>query len=133
MEKKVQVLKLDNEDPNPDDMLNVFCEVIGVNLVRDPKDLQLEKGTELYVDLPGVSKNNPERMRQFKKSLDDLHIRSRVVVMNSLYDRYALSSAYEMARRYDATHQTFTHLDELEKLGKAVEVCTKGKFASHFS
>ena len=64
--KKVQVLKLDDEDPNPDDLLSVFCEVIGVDLVRDPNDLRLDKFTEIYVDIPGVTLQQPEKIRHFK-------------------------------------------------------------------
>ena len=124
--KKVQVLKLDDEDPNPDDMLNVFCEIIGVNLVRDPNDLQLDKGTELYVDLPGISRNRIERVRHFKTILDDLKIRSRVFVMNSLYDSRSLSASYDIARKFDATHQTFTHLDELENWAKLWKFVLRG-------
>ena len=124
--KKVQVLKLDDEDPNPDDMLNVFCEIIGINLVRDPKDLQLDKGTELYVDLPGISRNRIERVRHFKTVLDDLKIRSRVFVMNSLYDGRSLSASYDIARKFDATHQTFTHLDELENWAKLWKFVLRG-------
>lgn len=124
--KKVQILKLDSEDPNPDDMLNVFCEVIGVNLVRDPNDLQLEKGSELYVDIPGVSRNSPERIRHFTGILDELDISSRVFVMNSLYDSRSLSNGYEIARKYNATHQTFTHLDELENWAKLWKFVLRG-------
>ena len=125
-EKKVQVLKLDDDDPNPDDMLNVFCEIIGVNLIRDPNDLKLDKGTELYVDLPGISRNRPESIRNFKTILDELNIRSRIFVMNSLYDTRTLSSSFEIARKFEATHQTFTHLDELENWAKLWKFVLRG-------
>ena len=125
-EKKVQVLKLDDDDPNPDDMLNVFCEIIGVDLVRDPNDLKLDKGTELYVDLPGISRHRAESIRNFKAILDELNIRSRIFVMNSLYDTRMLSSSYEIARKFEATHQTFTHLDELENWAKLWKFVLRG-------
>jgi flagellar biosynthesis protein FlhF len=116
--KKVQILKLDDDDPNPDDMLNIFCQILGTELVRNPSDLILDKATELYVDIPGVSIHRPELIRQFRGILDELKIDSRVLVLNSLYDIRALNNAYEVARHMKATHQVFTHLDELENWAK---------------
>jgi flagellar biosynthesis protein FlhF len=124
--KKVQILKLDDEDPNPDDLLNVFCDIIATPLVRDPNDLRLEKGTELYVDLPGIPRHQPERIRHFRAVLDELNVRSRVWVMNSLYDTRTLANTYEVAKRLGATHQTFTHLDELENWVKLWKFVLKG-------
>jgi len=126
--KKVQILKLDDEDPNPDDLLSVFCEVIGANLVRDPNDLILDKTTEIYVDIPGFTLNDPEKIRHFKSALDELKITSRVLVMNSLYDTQSLMNSYEIGRHIGASHQTFTHLDELDQWAKLWKFVLKGSY-----
>lgn len=126
--KNVQVLKLDDDDPNPDDLLTVFCEVTGVKLMRDPKDLNIEKGTEVYVDIPGITSNEPEKIRHIKSALDELEIRTRVLVMNSLYDTASLNSCYELGRHLGATHQTFTHLDELEHWAKLWRFVLRGSY-----
>ena len=126
--KQIQVLKLDDEDPNPDDLLTVFCEVVGARLVRDPNDLQLGKSTEIYVDLPGVTLQHPERIRHFKSALDELKIQSRVLVMNSLYDAHSLTRSYEIARHLGVTHQTFTHLDELDHWAKLWKFVLTGSY-----
>ncbi len=124
--KKVQVLKLDDEDPNPDDFLSVFCEVIGVDLVRSPSDLKLESGTEIFVDIPGITLNQPERVRYFKSQLDELKIQSRVLVMNSLYDSRSLTKSYDLGRHLGVTHQSLTHLDELDHWAKLWKFVLKG-------
>ena len=126
--KNVQVLKLDDEDPNPDDLLTVFCEVTGVKLVRDPNDLTLTKGTEIFVDLPGISLKEPEKIRHIRKALDELEIKTRVLVMNSLYDSRSLNTAYELGKHLGATHQTFTHLDELEHWAKLWRFSLRGSY-----
>jgi len=126
--KNVQVLKLDDDDPNPDDLLTVFCEVTGVRLLRDPKDLTIEKGSEVYVDIPGITSNEPEKIRHIKSALDELAIRTRVLVMNSLYDTASLNSSYELGRHLGATHQTFTHLDELEHWAKLWRFVLRGSY-----
>jgi flagellar biosynthesis protein FlhF len=124
--KKVQILKLDDDDPNPDDMLNIFCQILGTELVRDPADLVIDRDTEIYVDIPGVSLHRPELIRQFRGILDELKIDSRVLVMNSMYDIRALNNAYEVARHMRASHQVFTHLDELENWAKLWRFVLKG-------
>lgn len=116
--RKVQILKLDDEEPNPDDMLTVFCDIIGIPLVRDPSDLNLATDTQLFVDLPGLHNNEGERLFSFRKTLNELNIDSRVLVMNAMYDEYSLGSAFELGRKMGTTHQTFTHLDELPKWEK---------------
>lgn len=124
--RKVQILKLDDEEPNPDDMLTVFCDIIGVPLVRDPSDLHLGSDTQLFVDLPGLHMNEGERIFAFRKTLNDLNIDSRVLVMNAMYDDHSLSSAFEIGKKMGATHQTFTHLDELPKWEKLWKFVLKG-------
>ena len=46
--------------------------------------------------------------------------------MNSLYDSRSLSNAYELGRKFAATHQTFTHLDELDHWAKLWKFVLKG-------
>jgi len=124
--RKVQILKLDDEEPNPDDMLTVFCDIIGVPLVRDPSDLHLASDTQLFVDLPGLDMKEGERIFTFRKTLNDLNIDSRVLVMNAMYDDHSLSSAFEIGKKMGTTHQTFTHLDELPKWEKLWKFVLKG-------
>ena len=124
--RKVQILKLDDEEPNPDDMLTVFCDIIGVPLVRDPSDLPLASDTQLFVDLPGLDMKEGERIFTFRKTLNDLNIDSRVLVMNAMYDDHSLSSAFEIGKKMGTTHQTFTHLDELPKWEKLWKFVLKG-------
>ncbi|MCG8528188.1 MAG: hypothetical protein MI748_17540 [Opitutales bacterium] len=127
--KKVQILKLDNDDdPNPDNLLQLFCEIIGVPLTRDPNELSLDKDTELYVDLPGISKNQPEQIRHFKSILDSLNIQTRIWVINSLYDTRTIGEQYQLAKSLGTTHQVFTHLDELENWAKIWKFVLAGSY-----
>jgi len=111
--KKVKVLKLENDNPNPDDSLRVFCDALDVPLLRDPIDLdQVEDTDALYIDLPGAPINDSQAWAQFSKRLDELQVASRILVINAAYDADTIKSAYNMGHRYHATHVVFTHVDE---------------------
>ncbi len=131
--KKVQILKLDDEDPNPDNLLSVFCDIIGVPLVRDPNDLNLGTDTHLYIDLPGLQRSEKKRIFYFKRLLDDLDIDSRVLVLNSMYDESSLTQAFELGSVLKATHQCFTHLDELQNWGKLWKFVLRGSLPMLFT
>jgi flagellar biosynthesis protein FlhF len=126
--KQVQVLKIDDDDPNPDDLLTVFCEVVGATLVRNPGDLRLDTSTEVYVDIPGVNLHQPEKIRNLRSALDDCQIRSRILVINALYDTRTITNHFEIGRHLGATHQTFTHLDELDHWAKLWRFVLKGSY-----
>jgi len=131
--KDVQVLKLDGENPNPDDGLSVFCDVLGVPLLRDPVDPEdLPESDLLYLDLPGASLQNHEEWRQMRNRLDALDVRTRVLVVHACYESSMIASAFELGVNMRATHLVFTHIDELPNVTKLWPFLLRGGLSPFF-
>ncbi len=117
--KQIQVLKVEGESPNPDDALRVLCDILGVELFRDPFDLdRVNPNGDLYVDVPGVSLNEREQWKTLGKRLDDLYVETRVLVINAAYEKEAIKEMLNLGSSIGCTHQVFTHLDELANITK---------------
>jgi len=132
-QKKIQVLKIDSENPNPDDGLSVFCDVLGVPLLRDPIDEALIPESEvLYLDLPGTSLRNQTEWQTMKNRLDQLHVETRVLVIHSCYESDSIHSAYELGKNMGATHIVLTHVDELSNVTKLWPFILRGGLTPFF-
>jgi flagellar biosynthesis protein FlhF len=115
----IQVIKLETETPNPDDGLSVFCEVLGVPLLRDPMESGLlETDDTLYFDLPGICLNANGEAMALKQRLDQLSVATRVLVINAAYETELIEEAFDMGCRMGATHLVLTHLDEIKHVSK---------------
>lgn len=116
---EAHVFKLDQEIPNPDDALRIFCESLGIHLYRDRSVLgSLPPNELLYVDTPGIPLSDTNGWSQLGSELDDLNINTRVLVLNSVYDTGVLKSTLDAATPCRPTHLIFTHLDELQNSAK---------------
>ena len=116
---EAHVFKLDQEIPNPDDALRIFCESLGIHLYRDRSVLDTLPSNELlYVDTPGIPLSDTTGWSQLGRELDDLNINTRVLVLNSVYDTGVLKSTLDAAMPCRPTHLIFTHLDELQNSAK---------------
>lgn len=114
-----QILKMDHTVPNADDTLRAFCDVWGLSLMRDPIDLDhIHAEQPLYVDTPGVASDDLLGWQTMRARLDQLHVQSRVFVLNAAYDAATLKEAVELARFAKATHLAFSHFDETKTVGK---------------
>ena len=115
MKKTVpSVLKVENDMPNPDDSLRIFCEVIGVTLFREADKIP-DKSTQnpLFLDFPGHSMNDLDSLSKACEVLDNLDIQTRVLVVNGAYDREIIKNEIAMARHLKATHLAVTHFDQV--------------------
>ncbi len=118
-QQEVQVLKLDGDSPNPDDALSLYCDVVGVPLLRDPiEPEQLPDTGALYVDLPGVPVREREQWLDLRLRLDQLGIESRVLVIHGLFAGDLINEAFDLGARMGATHLVITHVDELSTATK---------------
>ncbi|MDD5350904.1 MAG: hypothetical protein PHQ12_11900, partial [Chthoniobacteraceae bacterium] len=116
------VLKLDMDKANPGDGLAVFCDVLGVPLVRSLNSLpQLAVGETLFVDLPGIATGNRGDIAETRNLLAALPPSSRILVVNAAYETSLIREAYRMGSDLSASHVIFTHLDELTQCGKLWE------------
>ncbi len=120
MNKKTpNVLKVDNGIPNPDDALRIFCEVVGVTLFRESnKTPDSSEESPLYLDFPGLSLGQTDDWMQAQELLDDLNVQTRVLVLNSAYDKQVLNKSISLGNSIGATHLAFTHFDELSNSTK---------------
>lgn len=115
------VMKLDGEEPNSTEGLAMYCEALGLPLLRAPSELlEVEEESVVYFDLPGSISDNKSRSR-LRRTLDDLGVETRVLVVNAAYDRELLQFIYQRSAECSATHVVFTHLDELLHFGKLWE------------
>ena len=108
--KQAHVFKLDQEIPNPDDALRIFCESLGIHLYRDSAVLPALPAEELlYVDTPGIPLNDAGGWSSLGRELDDIGVSTRVLVLNATYDIQILKSTLEAAGPCRPTHLVFTH------------------------
>lgn len=115
------VMKLEADEPNSAEGLSMFCEALGVALLREPSELRkVPEETNVYFDVPGMILN-VKNIRYLQKIFDELGVESRVLVVNAAYERAIIQEAYTRATALGATHVVFTHVDELPRCGKLWE------------
>lgn len=118
--KRAHVLKLDLDKANPGDGLAVFCEALGVPMLRQGEPVDMAEGETLYVDLPGVSAGSASETEELAGLLGLKEV-TRVLVLNAAYETGLMKQAYALGESLKATHVGFTHLDELPRWGKLWE------------
>jgi flagellar biosynthesis protein FlhF len=115
------VMKLEADEPNSSEGLSMFCEALGVSLLRTRGELKkIDEETNLYFDIPGMVLTG-KNIRHLQKTFDELGIGSRVLVVNAAYERQLIQEAYTRAGSLGATHVVFTHVDEIPRCGKLWE------------
>ena len=119
--KPACVMKLESDEPNSSEGLAMFCEALGVPLLRTGSELRkVPDGMTVYFDLPGTLMTD-KTVRKLQKTFDELGIVSRVLVVNSAYERLMIQEAHSRASVLGATHVVFTHVDEIPRCGKLWE------------
>jgi len=115
------VMKLESDEPNSSEELSMFCEALGVPLLRTRTELRkVPEDSIVYFDVPGMVFTG-KTMRHLQKTFDELDIPSRVLVVNAAYERQLIQDAYTRAGALGASHVVFTHVDEIPRCGKLWE------------
>ena len=115
------VMKIDGEDPNSTEGLAMYCEALGIPLLRSTSEmLKVDDEMIVYFDVPGMISTAKSRAH-LQKAMTDLGISSRVLVVNAAYERQLIKHFYQQSVSLGATHVVFTHLDELLHYGKLWE------------
>ena len=115
------VMKLESDEPNSSEELSMFCEALGVPLLRTRAELRkVPEDSIVYFDVPGMVFTG-KTMRHLQKTFDELDIPSRVLVVNAAYERQLIQDAYTRAGALGASHVVFTHVDEIPRCGKLWE------------
>ncbi len=126
-ERAGRVVLVEFDRPNPAGSLPVFCEALGVPFARFPASPRpSDEGDFVYFDLPGISLGDPADNAPIARFLESERIEQRVLVLNMAYDQAVLRSAYAAGRSLGATHLVFTHLDEVQQLGRVWEYLCDG-------
>lgn len=119
--RRASVMKLEADEPNSSEGLAMFCEALGVSLLRTEAELRdIPEDQPVYFDMPGMVLTG-KNIRHLQKTFDDLGIESRVLVVNAAYERQLIQEAYTRASAIGATHVVFTHVDEIPRCGKLWE------------
>jgi flagellar biosynthesis protein FlhF len=117
--KNLQVLKMDSENPNADDALQVFCDVIGAPIHKDTNAIdQLDPEVPLYIDCPATSVLDRKEWGKLKLKLNAISVDSKIMVINAAYDKDLIADSFNIAKEMDATHVVLTHMDEVRNFGK---------------
>ena len=115
------VMKLDGEQPNSTEGLAMYCEALGVPLLRSVRELDEQTpDVRVYFDVPGTRLQSAEAVR-LSRLFGDLAIQSRVLVVNAAYESELIKAAYTHAAGIGGTHVVFTHFDEIPRFGKLWE------------
>lgn len=113
------VLKVDSDLPNPSDALEVFCDIMGSQLVRSANEVEaIDEDRPLLVDMPGFSLSDRESIRSCGEKLDVLGIDERILVVNAAYEAELIADMLAAGESIGANKVVFTHLEETRKAGK---------------
>ncbi|MEI6034085.1 MAG: hypothetical protein WCS65_07375, partial [Verrucomicrobiae bacterium] len=127
------VMKIDGVDPNATEALAMYCEALGIPLLRSTSELlKVDDEMVVYFDVPGAISDSKGRAR-LKQAMTDFGIASRVLVVNAAYDRQLIKHFYQESVSLGATHVVFTHLDELLHFGKLWEFVLDAGLAPLFA
>ena len=82
------------------DARRVFCDVLGVPLLRDPKDLQwLEEDPRVFLDIPGMTLASTKEWESFSHRLDELDATSRILLINAAYGKDLIEDAFRLGEK----------------------------------
>jgi len=127
------VMKIDGEDPNSTEGLAMYCEALGIPLLRSTSEmLNVDDDMIVYFDVPGTISTAKSRAK-LQKAMTDLAISCRVLVINAAYERQLIKHFYQESVSLGATHVVFTHLDELLHYGKLWEFVLDAGLAPLFA
>jgi flagellar biosynthesis protein FlhF len=116
--RKGHVVTVEFDRPGSSGPLPLFCEALGVPVLRHPAPVQpAAAGGFVAYDLPSLSILRPQGNAALAAFLARERIGQRVLVMNAAYDHSVLRATYAAGRSLGATHLILTHLDEVNQWG----------------
>lgn len=129
----VKVVKFESESPNSDEALSVFCEALGVALLKESEVASEDSSMgRLYVDVPGTLPFEDKALTLIRDKLNLIEVDSRVLVLNAAYEGSILQAHHRMGDILEATHVAFTHVDELVAYGNLWPFILRGGLSPLF-
>lgn len=115
-----EVLRLEVDKPHLDDGLVLYCEALGIRCLRRKEDLG-DYGQPVYVDIPGISLREPVEHQRLEDALVAAEVSERILVSNAAYEREVMQKFCDLGDRLGADFHIYTHVDELDQVGKLWE------------
>ncbi|MDB6034828.1 MAG: hypothetical protein JWM16_5166 [Verrucomicrobiales bacterium] len=121
--QSARVFRLDGNTANTAESLSVYCEVLGVPVLRSlPGDQGLEPVDVTFIDFPGVNLEDPSALEDLRRkcaSFPGAHVH---LVLNGAYETSLLLVQVRAISSLPLTDIIVTHLDEELRWGKLMNL-----------
>ncbi|MDR2396644.1 MAG: hypothetical protein LBD69_02230 [Puniceicoccales bacterium] len=132
--QKPVVIKLDGKQTGGQDVLDVFCNILGISLIQEGIDLytSYEEQQKILFDHEGINFFDRDAVNTCGAKMDQWAIGTRVLVINALYDTDFLNQCFSKITDLKLTHCIFTHLDETTHTNKLWQYILKGGLSPYY-
>ena len=114
--KKPVVWRLDNQQANTAEIVDIYCEMFQIPLHRSVS--QLAGIDSLLIDIPGVNTSDPSALDALSNQIRLLPDAEVLLVINAAYELHIQLSQIRAFSRFPISGLVFTHLDEEIRWGK---------------
>jgi len=115
------VWRLDGNQPNTAEMLEVYAEMLQAPLSRFPQ-IHIDHHNPLFIDLPGVSMHEESQLAELESRLQALPQCDRYLVLNACYNTAHLNQQLKAFERFKPRGIIFSHLDEETQWGRLLNL-----------
>ncbi|MDR2769554.1 MAG: hypothetical protein LBB19_03285 [Puniceicoccales bacterium] len=131
--QKPAVIKLDGEQSGGQDVLSMFCNILGISIFQEGVDQYISYGThsKMLFDHEGINFFDHDAVNSCNTKLDQWSVDTRVLVLNALYDTDFLDQCFSKIKDLKLTHCIFTHLDETTHSNKLWQYILKGRLSPY--
>jgi flagellar biosynthesis GTPase FlhF len=131
--QKPAVIKLDGEQSGGQDVLGVFCNILGISLFQEGVDQYMSYDTQqkMLFDHEGINFFDHDAVNSCNAKLDQWSVDTRMLVINALYDTDFLNQCFSKITDLKLTHCIFTHLDEATQSNKLWQYVLKGRLSPY--
>lgn len=118
-----RVFRLELDDPNRAEGLDLLCEALGLVLEHcGPEGAVENRSSDFeFYHTPALSLSRPKENLALGRFLDAERIDGRVLVLHAAYDATVQRAILRAGRDLGATHVVFTHVDEAIGWGRLWE------------
>ena len=117
--KPARVLQLDGRSANPNGLVNIYADILGVPVERFYSDSSRASADEvIFIDLPGLDWNDAEALAELREKLDVFEAPEVHLVLNGAYEVSTLLAQVRAFSCLPVSDLAITHLDEEKRWGK---------------
>lgn len=119
--RTTKVWRLDGANANTAEFLNIYGEMLAVNVERFWGRTPPAAADLCLIDLPGVAADDAEGLRALKDQLTSLPAPRIHLVLNAAYDSIVLIEQFRAFSSFQPEDLSFCHLDEERRQGKLTD------------